>query len=302
MKNVSLQKLDLNLLKVFSAIVEERNLTRAAERLHLTPSATSHALKRLRDVFDDSLFERQGHTMVPNSACLRLATLVNQTLRQLESMLSDWESFEPATHEMTLVLALRESLELSMLPKLLSLLEQRAPQVALSCVALDRNKIAAQLARREVHFAIDVARPVDEMVAHSAMESDEFCVLGWDELFPNQPLTSDGYFAANHIAVSSRARGATVEDIAFAGFASKRHIVMRCQSYLSAANAVCLVKGLLTIPRTLAKEVRGSLSIHDLPMQVSPLDNQLYWGKTALHDPVMQWLKEIITDSWRAQF
>lgn len=85
-----INKLDLNLLKIFASIYQEQNMSRTAELLHITPSAVSHALKRLREALDDPLFVRSNNQMLPTSVCQQMAPLIIDNLSRLRQILQHW--------------------------------------------------------------------------------------------------------------------------------------------------------------------------------------------------------------------
>lgn len=105
------QQLDLNLLKIFEALYQERNMSRAAQRLHLTPSAVSHAIKRLRSQLADPLFSRQGNMMQPTALCESLAPALINNLDQLRQILQLSEQFSPQTAVNYFRLGIHEALE-----------------------------------------------------------------------------------------------------------------------------------------------------------------------------------------------
>ena len=94
-----IDRIDLNLLVVFDAIYTEGGITRASEKLHLSQPAISHALGRLRALFDDPLFERDGRSMVPTPLARNLIGTVQRALRDLQIMFNDMDRFEPASTE-----------------------------------------------------------------------------------------------------------------------------------------------------------------------------------------------------------
>ena len=100
----NLKSLDLNLLKTFDALLDERNVTRAAERLSLTQPAVSSMLTRLRESFDDPLFVRALYGIVPTERALALAKPVKQLMAQIDALLQP-EEFVTADCEMTFTLA-----------------------------------------------------------------------------------------------------------------------------------------------------------------------------------------------------
>src|ERR1043165_1273738 len=84
---VSIGRMDLNLLKVFDAVYEDRNLVLAGRRLHITQSAVSHALTRLRELLGDELFKRTGKGMVPTGRASAMAPVLRDSLRRIEATL-----------------------------------------------------------------------------------------------------------------------------------------------------------------------------------------------------------------------
>ena len=109
-------QLDLNLLKVFEAAYREQHLGRAAQSLHLTPSAVSHALRRLRAQLGDPLFVRDGRRMLPTPACQRLAPPLLETLAQLRQWLQQLQHFDPAQARQAFHVGMPYAIEAMLLP------------------------------------------------------------------------------------------------------------------------------------------------------------------------------------------
>lgn len=288
-----LEQLDLNLLKVLDVMMKERNLTRCAQRLHITPSAVSHALKRLRGSVGDELFVRQGQVMVPTPACERLAPKVSDALTSLKQALLAWQVFDANSSDAHFFVAMRESLEPSLLPPFLAQLSVNAPNVQVSSVALDRVNMERLLEKGDIHFAIDVAKPVSTGIGHCHYMTDDFVVLGWKQTYYSLPLTSENYLSARHIVVSSRPKGATVDEIALANAGGSRNIIMRCQSYSAAAASLTSKLGVLTLPKTIAEPLaeQYGLSLDKLPLTVPAVENHLYWNVQSIFDPAQAWFK-----------
>ena len=99
------------------AIYSEGGITRAAEKLHLTQPAVSHALGRLRTLFDDPLFERDGRLMMPTPKARSLIGTVRRSLRELQIMFNDIERFEPGSSDRAFSVGMRDLLEVSVLPE-----------------------------------------------------------------------------------------------------------------------------------------------------------------------------------------
>lgn len=109
MSQIQLHKIDLNLLSTFEALIEESSVAGAADRLHLTASAVSHALGRMRTQFDDPLFVRVGGKMQPTPRALLLADEIAPILRNLRRALEPAETFDPATTNRVFRIALHSS-------------------------------------------------------------------------------------------------------------------------------------------------------------------------------------------------
>ena len=137
----SLDHVDLNLLRVFQAIVEERSLTRAGQRLALSQPAISYSLGRLRTLFDDPLFIRTRAGMQPTPIALELSSIVARALDTVREALRYAEHFDPAVSSRTFRLSLSVAGELAYLPPICEALHQQAPRVKLRIEPLPVEEI-----------------------------------------------------------------------------------------------------------------------------------------------------------------
>jgi len=128
---MNIQKIDLNLLKIFIAIYEEEKLTLASDKLGLTQPALSHALRRLRDILADDLFERTPHGMLATPFAHDFYTRIKPAMAALEQSLSYKPAFDPATSDRTFNLGLNEYGLTIILPPLLQHLKRLAPYMKL---------------------------------------------------------------------------------------------------------------------------------------------------------------------------
>ena len=210
-----IQQLDLNLLKVFESIYQEQNMSRAAEVLHITPSAVSHALKRLREYLGDPLFQRSNNRMLPTPACQRMAPQIIDNLTRLRQMLQHWGEFQPRSSQHHFRLGIHYALEPSILPRLAIKLAEFAPNTTFASVKVDRENLTRELGAGHIDMAFDVALPIKPPVLHTKIIDDGFCVLMRKGHPDENKLTRQRYFAAKHIGVSNRPSGASAEDILF---------------------------------------------------------------------------------------
>ena len=162
---MSIGKVDLNLLKVFDAVFEERNLVLAGRRLHLSQSAVSHALSRLREVVGDELFVRTGRGMVPTGGALRMAPALRDALPESTS-----PSMPMHPEDVESVMPTAVSLgapDLSGLPSF----EFEAPEPATE-PASPETELPADEPAQEVDEDVGVQRPVEGLPAHLALVGD----------------------------------------------------------------------------------------------------------------------------------
>ncbi|AWL12383.1 Nodulation protein D [Saliniradius amylolyticus] len=291
------QQLDLNLLKIFEALYIERNMTRAAHRLHLTPSAVSHAVKRLREHLDDPLFVRQSQRMQPTMLCESLAPALLENLAQLKHILQLREAFDPDTAQHQFRIGIHEALEKQLLPPLITQLSHRAPGMGLTSVGFRRRRMDKELSTGTIDLAIDVALPVTAPILHQPLMNDNFCVaLRRDHpLLAGQSLTSEAYRQASHISVSHRSQGPAVEDISFQQQGLERRIACQCQSYVTALAIAASTDFLVTLPQSIARLLDdGRLRQLPLPISTPPLEIHLYWHKNSDSNPALSWLRKQI--------
>ncbi|WP_370293821.1 LysR family transcriptional regulator [Thalassolituus sp.] len=149
----SLRHLDLNLLKAFDVLMDERSVTRAADRLAVSQPAVSGMMNRLRENFNDPLFIRARRGIVPTPRAEALAGSVKRLLADAEAMLSPGE-FDPATAEMILTVAGTDYSMRNILVPLLSVLRQEAPGIQLRMLPIDDTLIETQLERGDIDIAL----------------------------------------------------------------------------------------------------------------------------------------------------
>jgi DNA-binding transcriptional LysR family regulator len=286
----TLRRTDLSLLAVFDVVYRERNLTRAAQLLSLSQSAVSHSLSRLRARLDDPLFVRHGRGVVPTPRAEQLAPGVQAALARLDEALRPGVGFDPARDLRRLIIAMADEIEPMALPQLVRALRSVAPQAQLSSVRVDRGNLRADLVAGRIDLCVDVARPIEAEIVHAPWRRHRLCVVS---ARPRR-LDVDAYLAADHIAVSSRRTGPTMEEFALGRLGLQRRVALRCQNYEAACRVVVESGLLLTMPREQAQPLRRALGFHILPMpmELPPIELHVYWHRRAEGLPAVRWLRE----------
>ena len=296
MQKVNLSRVDLNLFVVFDAIYREGNLTRAADTLHLSQPAVSHALGRLRERFADPLFERSGKGVSPTPLAKAIIGRVRVALQDLESTLTEGLAFDPAQASRVFTLAARDVTEATALPLLMARLRQQAPGIQLRSVRIARRDMESALSAGQIDFAADVLLPVSADIEHQSIgEEGLVVVMRADHPLAAAEWSLAAYLQAQHVLVSSRAEGPGVEDFALSRLGKTRQLALRCQHYYAAMQVVRGTDLLLTLPGSFARDMarqQPGYQVRPLPLTLAPLEMHLYWHKKASRDPAVMWLKE----------
>lgn len=292
-----IQRLDLNLLKVFQSLYVEQNMTRSAAALHITPSAVSHAVKRLREALDDPLFRRSQNKMLPTPACQRMAPSIIDTLSRLQQILQQWGEFEPASSTHNFRIGMPDALEPSIVPELAIKLGELAPQITFSSIKFDRSNLVKELSSGYVDLALDIALPINKPVLRKRLINNNFVVLMRKHHPLKHCLNRRTYLAATHLNVSNRPSGMTVEDVLFREQGLVRHATLRCQSYVAAIEVLKNSDQLLTLPELLAQQFIGpEIVLIPLPISIPSFSMHLYWHQNTDRDTALLWLRSVLTE------
>ena len=298
-----LSRTDLNLFVVFDAIYTEGGVTEAARHLNLSQPAISHALARLRETFGDPLFVRQGRRLAPTPVARQMIGAVRQSLQSLRATLNKSTGFAPDVAKRRFTIGMRDLLESSLLPELVRRVRKTAPHIDLAIVKASRRGLEAELAAGAVDAAIDVLLPMSSDVRRLRVSTQPLKVLA-RRRHPriDGKLSLKAYLAAEHIAVSARRRGQSLEDFELGRRGLERRIKLRCQHYFAAARVVSQTDLLCTTTDQVARVV-GKLfqaQIHPFPLALADFDMFLYWHANVEDDPASQWLRRQIVESIEA--
>ncbi|NKI19330.1 LysR family transcriptional regulator [Spongiibacter sp. KMU-166] len=295
------ERIDLNLLVVFSTIYSEGGITPAGKKLHLSQSAVSHALTRLRDCFDDPLFVRSGQTMQPTPKARNLQQKIAPLLSGLRASLNDFSSFDPARAERMFAVGMREQLESILLPRIVAEVLQQAPGISLSSVRFQRRSLEEDLSSGSVDLAIDVLQPVSGSLRHRKLSDDRLVVIArknHPRLGQKRNITLDDYLALDHIQISGRRAGRGVEDVELHRLGKERNIRLRSQNIHAAIAAASRSDLVLTAGYAYAREAErdAKLVVLPFPCEMPPLSLYLYWHQNVDNDPANCWLRALICE------
>ncbi|MDA8782724.1 LysR family transcriptional regulator [Porticoccaceae bacterium] len=162
-----LSRLDLNLLVSLQALLEEKSVTRAAERLFITQPAMSRVLQRLRHQLDDPLFTRTGNELVPTPKARDLQARLPRLLDSIMELVSEGD-FDPATYEGEITIAVPEFVAISLISELTKLVIEQAPGLVLS-ISSETDSVEGELAEGGLDFAIDIEKTITEDISSRSL-------------------------------------------------------------------------------------------------------------------------------------
>lgn len=296
---MNLNRIDLNLFAVFDAIYTAGSLTKAADVLCITQPAVSNSLARLREMLNDPLFVRTGHSMTPTPVAQNIIVPARQALGLLRKSVQQSHTFDPAISEKAFNFASRDLLEVSIMPRLMVRLQNVAPNVTLTNYEIARSQVVSSMANGSLDFFADASSFTDPHLCKQRIATDRFVVIARK----NHPalkngLDLDAFLRLGHINVSHRKSGAGPIDIELDKLGKKRKVIMRGQHFLTVPSAIVKTDLIACLPYHLAKHY--DLSIYEMPFEIQPVEYFLYWHVSADHDHAHLWMREQITEVCKA--
>jgi LysR family transcriptional activator of mexEF-oprN operon len=291
MNEIDLTRVDLNLLTIFEVLMEERQVSRAAERLGRTQPALSHALARLRQQLGDPLLIRVGGTMKPSPLALVLAEEIRPILRSIRRTLAPRQTFDPDTSDRVFRIAMADFWSFAVVD-FLAQAAQDAPGIGLSWSALRETSLLA-LADEQLDLVVAptaLSRPAG---LRSAPVGD----LAW-RCFMRQghPAAAIWGPAAwqrhGHVVVGIGDRLPSPVEAASGQIGLKRRVVTQVPSFAAVAPLLARSDLIATLP---ALTLGESACAHDLlaldpPFRIDPIPHNAYWSARLDGDPAIRWM------------
>ncbi|HTE47170.1 MAG TPA: LysR substrate-binding domain-containing protein [Gemmatimonadaceae bacterium] len=291
---MNLTQVDLNLLVVFEALMRERHVGRAAQRLFLSQSATSHALSRLRDVFGDPLFVRNPRGIEPTARSRELDAPIVDVLSRLRLIVGPQASFDPATLRRTFTIAAHDYAMAVVVPSLMADLQHEAPGVDLRFISLPPERVVESLDRGEIDLALGGFVGIHaERVTRVPLFSDRFVgVARSDHPRLKKQQMSRGDFANASYALVVAAGSANRVDAALAALDIKGRAAVTVPSFLALPLIIERTDVVGILPERLALHVsRGAgLTFFDLPMTMKPVTCSVLTSAPLAEQSEMKWL------------
>jgi DNA-binding transcriptional LysR family regulator len=291
--------LDFNLLPIAIALYDELSVSRTARRLGMSQPAVSHALRRLRETFDDPLFVRGPGGIVPTPRAHTIVRAARPHLEHLQEELLKGERFDPATSTRAIVLGLSDIAEMAFLPSVLDHLRTRAPKCPVSTVTLPDAQLAEGLEKGDVDIAVGYFPALAQRnFRQRRLSRHAFaCLMRAGHSLWKSRLTVSAYLAAEHVVVRRAGRSQEVLERFLERRRMRRKVALYTSNVLSVPFIVMDTQLVATLPyavvtrfTSITSQVAAALPPFDVTY-----DLKLHWHRRFDNEPRSIWLREELT-------
>lgn len=298
---------DLNLLRVFDALMRERSATRAGEKIGLSQPAISAALSRLRHSLGDQLFVRLGNEMVPTPRADAIADAIRQTLKNLEDVLVDRGHFDPASAERTFTLRGADFFSIYLMPELAVKIRAQAPGVRLRFLDSSHGDLSRLLQEGSVDVVLERPFELGAWISSAILFDSPFAIIaarsnreiGERGIRDGAELPMDLFCGLPHAIRSTDGSMAGVVDDALHRSGHRRNIVLALPHFHAVAAAVARGELIAAVPLQLAEAVAGELglSVFLPPFRIPVPEIKMYWHSRHDSDPPQVWFRNKVMEA-----
>jgi DNA-binding transcriptional LysR family regulator len=302
---MSFLTLDLNLLRVFDAVMTEQNLTRAANHLAMTQPAVSNALRRLRDTLNDELLIRTAHGMKPTPRAEELWPAVRLALSALQAALTP-EDIDISDTQATFRLSMADSTASVVLPQLMREIKSQAPGLNVRMLPLTTRDPRPMLLQNDTDLAIGSFPGIvtqltggqdPSSLRHQHLYSGEYVgVMRKDHPLAASDLTLENYCAADHALVSFSGRASGIVDEVLASLGQERRIALTVNQFFTVGCVIAKSDLISVMPRHLVAStgMKDALVTKQLPFDLPAVNVDMLWHDRDTRSPAHKWLRETL--------
>lgn len=288
---MNIQKLDLNLFKVFDAVYTSGSLTKAAEGLFITQPAVSNSLNKLRVLLDDPLFERRGNIMVPTAHAHNIIDSTRQALKMLSANLQRQQQFLPQSSTEHFRFCMSDLQEAALLPRLMAHIKQSAPDIKISNQTMVLEQVKLELQLGKVDFLIHSDLLDEPNLCRLKIAQDRMVVIARKQ-HPklHNGLNATLFGALYHVDISSLPQVSKylAEQMGRANLT--RRVSMQSQHFLSVPVTVMRTDLVACVPYHFAKHF--DVDIFEVPFTLPDIEYHFYWPRNAEENAAHAWMRQ----------
>ena len=290
---------DLNLLPVFIALMEERNVTRAASRLGMTQPALSHALARLRTTMQDQLFIRARYGVQPTPVALELAPVLGEALARIDDAVLGQQDFDPATADRLMTIAPNGYVEFVLAPAIVAKVGAVAPGIQLRLMPYGNDLIETGVISGMTAVALGrIVDPPDNLVVQHLMDDGFACVVRADHPSVGDSISREQFERLRHVNVLPPARLRAGLFNSLERQSLRREIAVSVTNFLAVAEMVAVTDYCATLPQLICQRLTNDprVRIVPAPVDLGTFPVEMAWHVRYRHDPAHRWLRALIAD------
>lgn len=290
---------DLNLLPIFVALMEERSVTRAADRLGMTQAALSNALARLRTMLQDPLFIRERYGMRPTPKAELLAPALTSALAAMDTVVLGQQAFEPAKAEHMVTIAPNSYVEFVLVPALVARLSELAPGIRLRTLPFGTDLAETGVTSGDTAMVLGrINDAPDNLVVQHVADDGLACVVRADHPTVGSRLTKAQYERMKHVNVlpPGRLRAGLFQALGKQGV--KRDVAVSVTHFAPIPEIVAATDYCATLPKQICKRLAFDtrLKVLPAPVDLGTFPMHMAWHVRYREDPAHGWLRRVVAE------
>jgi DNA-binding transcriptional LysR family regulator len=288
---------DLNLLPIFVALMEERSVTRAAERVGMTQPALSNALSRLRLMLQDQLFIRERYGIQPTPIAIELAPAIAGALARLDDAVLGQQGFDPAQAERLFTIAPNGYVEFVLVPAVVARLQQVAPGIKLRLTPYGNDLVETGVVSGTTALVLGrIIDPPDNLVIQHLMDEGLACAVRADHPKIGETMTREQFETLKHVNIVPPGRMRAGLFQALAQQQVKREVAISVTNFFAVAEMVAVTDYCATLPSLICRRLGQDprLKILPTPVDLGSFPVEMAWHVRYRHDPAHRWLRTLV--------
>ena len=297
-----MNNIDIKLLSLFLVLMKERNVSRAAENLHLSQPTMSHNLAKLRSLFDDPILLRSRTEMIPTKRALELKPLIEALISNYQEIIQNSNEFDPSNSTRNFVLTAPEYAEQMLMPLILRRIRAVAPDIRIAVRVPDPEKANELLETGEVDLRIAwLLKPTKSLRSFHLFQDKIIYVADIKHPIIKGALTIQDFLKLPHARIQGLGTAATnlVIDEAVARQKKSLSVIFQLQNFMTVISALDSTDMIAAVPYKLAKKLteKYTLQILEPPIRLPKMSYAAYWHEHNQRDAGHKWLRQIILQS-----
>lgn len=294
MQTVHIRKFDLGLLRILQALVEERSIGRAAERMFLSQPAMSRSLDRLQTLFGDELLVRRGHGYEPTLRALQIYAELERLLPRIEGLVNG-NHFDPAISTDRFRIAMTDLAALVFVPPIMAHLSKVAPSISIEIVPSDED-VFRKIETNALDLALWMNAAPPELRTETLFHDRFACLVRRNHPIGSKPVTLKRYLDYAHVMITTFSHVQGIVDRALEERNAARQVRMRMPYFAAAAAVVERTDMIATLPSHLALHLTrtSKTRVVPAPEEFAEFRYLQAWHPRLDADPAHSWLRAIM--------